>query len=146
MDATWKFLDIYKEFITNGFDLFSFILVTPEIIHAVAPAVERKAGWIYAIVFLVLLIGVNVLVFFITLRIWTLADQFGWFSRRVIRFSVVIGMFLSLGAFQYSVVNSLDYVQRTGAWIKGHAFVIGLLLFFLARLFAFTMAAHERFG
>jgi len=38
---TWHFLDHYKEFIVNGLDLASFILVTPELLRIARPALSR---------------------------------------------------------------------------------------------------------
>lgn len=36
---SWKTIELYKEFVTNGLDLLSFVLVTPEVLRAIGPTV-----------------------------------------------------------------------------------------------------------
>src|SRR5262249_43871965 len=36
---SWKTIELYKEFVTNGLDLLSFVLVTPEVLRAIGPPV-----------------------------------------------------------------------------------------------------------
>src|SRR5689334_18314683 len=42
--AFWEFLERYQDFITNGLDLISFLLVTPELLLLVRPLIQGRAG------------------------------------------------------------------------------------------------------
>ena len=44
-------MDVYKEFVTNGLDLISFMLVTPELLRVFAPAVREAPTFIIYILF-----------------------------------------------------------------------------------------------
>ena len=44
--ALWKSLETYKEFVVNGLDLLSFLLVTQELIRLVQPALARATYYL----------------------------------------------------------------------------------------------------
>src|SRR4029453_10612517 len=42
--ALWAFLERYHEFLVNGLDLVSFLLITPEAVLLVRPFIRGKSG------------------------------------------------------------------------------------------------------
>src|SRR5690242_4664958 len=42
--ALWDFLERYYDFLVNGLDLISFLLITPEIVLLVRPLIQGKSG------------------------------------------------------------------------------------------------------
>ena len=52
----WKFFETYKEFTTNGLDLLSIPLVTPELIRVVQPVLMRLVPITFSVFLTVLLL------------------------------------------------------------------------------------------
>jgi hypothetical protein len=138
----WKAIEQYHDVITNGLDLLSFILVTPELLRFAQPVFKK---FTYGL-------G-GVLIFFVLGLINILFDPIGHLiiAARMgsIRGSIVwlVGAVLLVVLFFYFLKYVLGWWDRkgpeTGIWLSSHAFVIGVSLFFVSRLFGFAAALQQ---
>ena len=139
-EVTWKSLEQYREFVVNGLDILSFLLVTPEILRIARPAVHVATMLIYTIVsvllFLLVITVMSFAIFHILDRdtplpflIWIVAVYFGGMG-----FSVFIG-----GQFSLLTKERVE-------WVGAHALLAGGALFIVSRTFSLIVAAHQLFG
>ena len=137
-----SFLTQYKELLVNGLDLLSFILVTPEIVLRLRPALGEYVSII------VLMIGVlcgAAALFYPFYLLNTYRSDNPW---DLLWLLPAIVMFLLLGTFVYGVILSIvtEGGAEIAAWLGAHTLVVGICTFFLSRLIAFGVAAHDLFG
>jgi hypothetical protein len=127
-EAVWKALDTYKELITNGLDLLSFLFVTSELIRIARPTVT---------IALPIVIGIASMLFWITPLLSLIDAKFG----RTVLILFCGGLFLALivrGGYKFSKKSPPFF-----RWLSEHIFYVGIVLFFVSRLFAFTVATHN---
>jgi hypothetical protein len=147
----WGSLRDNKELLVNGLDLLSFVLVTPELVRVVRPAISRG---VYNAFLGTLLVGGLIVLFRFCTWLWlkaglpvlTIQDPGFWIWREI---SWVIGDFLQI--LLLAVVLFVAYPFRqplidAGSWLAARTFPIGVMIFFVSRVIAFLVAAHERLG
>ena len=129
-------MEKYGDLITNGLDLLSFLLLTPEIARVIAPAVARVTGWIVVIILPVFAIIMIMLVMI------ELAPIFPWVMR-TISLLMLIAMFLYiilvLRKVQYDPADWL--IDMITTRVSKHLFAAGMVLFLVSRLIAFYASA-----
>jgi hypothetical protein len=127
----------YGDLITNGLDLISFLLVTPELVRFAQPV----AQWTSRMVFSILAI--------VAMTVVLLPVGYVYVSIKHIRISPTLLIYAMLAA---GVVTFLlgDYpgniwvsgrIQRFTATVSRHLFALGVTLFFISRLVAFYGSA-----
>jgi hypothetical protein len=135
----WSSLEQYKDFITNGLDLFSFLLVTPQLVKMARTTVSK------IIPFIIFTAGVPIFV----IVNFTKGDIFTFSEGHLISVvnfgSVLLILLLSLignALFTITFISSGGFLD----WLKSHTFILGIIIFFISRMFAFTVAAHQVFA
>jgi hypothetical protein len=128
----WAALERYKEFITNGFDLLSFLLVTPELVRLVRPAFARAF-----VIFSATSIGC--LVAAIPSAIAASIIPFYRVSSAFTVFAPLIALFI--GRWLRPRMNSI--LPMLDALFAKYAFLSGVILFFISRIVAFSVVGHQ---
>jgi hypothetical protein len=123
-------MEKYGDLITNGLDLTSFLLVTPELVRVVAPTATRLTNLAIAVIasFLVaalLLIPVSLI------AIWFQFEGPWWI--------IVLILYLISQGFLSRMSN--DLTDRFSRWVSEHFLALGVALFFVSRLIAFYGSA-----
>ena len=140
--AVWEFLGRYKEFITNGLDLLSFVLATPELIRLLAPTVKQATLFVL-LAFELIMLGV---------LFWGLWRVSGTFSdatavRVLILFGVYCVLFpillYPLLAFPKIMTKAADGMSGGASWVTRRALIFGVATYLLSRFIAFSVAAQE---
>jgi hypothetical protein len=140
MRAVWLALETYKEFIINSLDLISFLLVTPEIIRRTVPAMSKTVHYIIVSALLLLMI------------LWPVSYVIGptplldtIIGQSLFRLSLFWVIFFAwLFGSLYLMIRLSDKINAVfDVWLAHHALLMGVLIFMLCRVFAFTMAAHD---
>jgi hypothetical protein len=138
-EVTWEALQHYKELIVNCLDIFSFLLVTPEILRITKPTLQSGSIFIYTIVFaLIVLSGVTAMTFVIVLMVGqgSTPGLFAWLA----------AMYLGVLGFGGLMVAPLGNVTaKRMQWIAAHALLVGAGLFVFARTYSLTIVAHQLF-
>ncbi len=135
----WTFLARYKEFIINGLDLLSFILVTPKIMRALLPNIENYFLYAFtAIVTICPTVAVIASWNFLTARLPP-GDIPAWISILVV-FSLV-AFFTAIVLLGVKVLEFAE--EKIPDWLAAHAFSVGVLMFLVSRITAFLLAAHQ---
>jgi hypothetical protein len=133
----WKLLDVYKEFVTNGLDLISFMLVTPELLRVFAPAVREAPTFIIYILFFGIL---GSIIYFA----WTHTSSWDAFARLGTWIYWIIYILVMVVTAAIQLVAGVG--ARGEAFIRRHGFLCGVILFLISRLFAFVVAARQVFS
>jgi hypothetical protein len=129
-EEVWATLERYKEFITNGLDLISFLFITPELLRIARLTVNLGIPIIAGVV----IASYN----FVPL----LTDLSARYGRTT---AVLVGTALGAAVIAGLVRKASTRQQPPPPiiqWLSQHIFLIGLTLFFASRLFAFAIAAH----
>lgn len=127
----WAALEAYKDIIGNGLDLTSFLLVTPELVRVFKPLWAKIADtMLYVAVFMMIIVTNIGIVVVVTLarKILPTAESQNHF---------LIGWVIpALGAivFSFPISFLLVYRAQVSTWFSKHAFVMGMLLFFISRV------------
>lgn len=135
MGGLWLSLERYKDFIVNGLDLLAFLLVTPEVLRLILPAVTSLIAYILAVVVttisLIIVLIILVLFFSFLPRI-SIPD---WFASALA--GVLILLHVCVGIWIEGRLRPLSQrlAQRTA--------VAGIFFFIISRGFAFVMATHD---
>jgi hypothetical protein len=131
----------YSELISNGLDLASFLLVTPEILKVIEPTVSRTVAIIIGLAYIGFVTAALVFLLpFVLSRF--LSDWFGWPQKWIFP-ALLIGASIFLGRrlqpWSYETGYNIAYLfGRSGSKIL---LALGIILFFIARLLAFYSSA-----
>jgi hypothetical protein len=129
-EDVWQAAERYRDLITNALDLFSFLIVTPELIRVV-PAVRT----IPFIIFLT-----PVLLVFLLIGIRVLHDAY---HDLISAGDIAIFIFFLCLIVLFCVPVLWDSAVSTSSWVRKHAFLLGVTIFLISRTFAFVIAAHQ---
>jgi hypothetical protein len=141
----WEFLNRYKEFITNGLDLVSFVLVAPRLLRLLAPAVKQVTLFVF-LAFEVIMMGI---------LCWGLWKVSGTFSNSTtIRILISFGIYCvvfpillyPLTAFPKVMEKAANDMSSGAIWFTRQAFIFGVATFLISRIIAFAVAAHQLQG
>jgi|SRR5919199_647931 hypothetical protein len=142
----WESLERYQDFIVNGLDLLSFLLVTPELLNLARPLIQGKAG------IRILRFSVAIFTTYVTMfggnavRLYLLNDL------SALNYAARFFPFLAGAAAAITFDSWKDKLLSAGLWEKFSNFLfsnllfLGVVLFFFARMFAFAVASHRTFG
>ena len=144
--ALWEFLEHYYDFLVNGVDLISFLLVTPEIVLLVRPLIQGKSG------VRILRASAGIFTAYVTMfggntfRLY-MADEFFLLSILARFFPFLAGtfVFITFDFWKERVMSSLSHGKLSSLFSFNLLFV-GAMLFFIARMLAFAVASHKTFG
>jgi hypothetical protein len=120
----------YGDLITNGLDVISFLLVTPEILKVVAPIGTDVIGMAMA---LLASLGLYVLILVIPSLLLT-----GGFPLWVVWATVPLAAAM---IFAFIKLGFYDWVIRVSDHASKHLFALGVVVFFISRLIASYGAA-----
>jgi hypothetical protein len=144
-EAAGQSLDKTKELVTNGLDLISFIFLSPFLVRTFRPVVGS----------------------FSSLLAWSIFGFVGAFAVGVVFQLIVLLLPYTIPDWVHTVVLflgaiviglSLGYAKRFDQWLNARfaepiinvaihkSLLIGIALFFLSRIYAFVLAAHQVFG
>lgn len=144
--ALWAFLETYQDFIVNGLDLISFLLVTPEILILIRPLIQGRSG------IRILRASTAIFAAYVTMfggnatRIY-LAEDFVLFSSIARFFPFLVGAFVLITfEFWRKRLMSLISQGRFPRVFPFNLLFVGAALFFVARMLAFAIASHKTFG
>ena len=136
----WTFLARYKEFIINGLDLLSFILVTPKIVRTLLPNIEKYFTYAFiAILTICPTVAVIAVWNFLTARLPPHGDIPNWIFFLVI-FSIV-AFFTAIVLLGVKVLELAE--EKIPDWLAANAFSVGVLMFLVSRITTFLLAAHQ---
>jgi hypothetical protein len=131
-------LEKYGDLITNGLDLLSFLLVTPEIVRVIAPAASWLMGWMVAV-------GVTLPV--AALAWWRLIGA-DWREFTAPAPWVTVVVCVGVIAIVVPLWHRMGIWKAYGkvardirAIASKHFLALGILLFFVSRLIAFYGSA-----
>ena len=134
LPLVFLYLDTHKDVVTNGLDLFGFILVTPQLLHLM--------DLLLSLIFIIILTSIYILVcagICYTLY-WLIAIA-------MTPVPVIIGIPIGMGALILSVSGMITVLviiidNRRGIWIASgrYMFPTGVTLFFLSRVLALGVA------
>jgi len=134
----WNFLDKYKEFIINGLDLLSWLLMTSEIARVFVPSLYKLLYFVY-FNFITIFIAVPGLVKGLGAK--TAGEQvLAWLLLSIL---FVFGNWFGLRDSLRFVGGTFTLSQELATELSRYAFGIGVLLFLLSRGIAFMLAAHN---
>jgi hypothetical protein len=146
-------LERYKEFIINSLDLISFLLVTPELINLVNPAIGR----VYRVALYVVVgtIG-QIIIFMITLLVVSVFGIIWIFLAALFGYDISAeNLFASLSIYPFVFtsfipttlimmkVGLIEFALTIRDRTPKHLFSVGVILFLTSRVFSFIMAAQE---
>jgi hypothetical protein len=142
----WWFLVKYREIITNGLDLASFLLATPEVARYVSPffAVYAKLALaIFGIGFLQLATVIVISLASVGLTYIKPLESTYIFETHGHIVSTISVMAVSVVALYFIVNSGFLNAQELSTWVSRWALSLGVILFILSRFFAFatSMAA-----
>jgi hypothetical protein len=129
MSEIWKFFEQYKDIITNGSDLISFVLVTPQLI-AFVPGISIVTPIMFLSAWLVAVLTGGTFVFLVIIRSSSVAVN------------IVLGVVVVVVIFRF-IQNFWEITAEASYWMKKRAFVFGIVLFIVSRIFALAVAAHQ---
>ena len=141
----WEFLGRYKEFITNGLDLVSFVLATPELLRLFAPTVKQVTLFVF-LAFELIMLG---------LLFWGLWRVSGTFSESTtVRVVILLGIYCVLFPILLYPLTAFPKIMEKAAigmssgaiWVTQQAFIFGVPTFLISRIISFAVAAHELHG
>jgi hypothetical protein len=144
-----KSFETYKDFITNGLDLVSFTIGTPHVLRLIGPPIIKRG--VRRVIFVIwsLIGGASYFVFFyFVLQMFRrFIDESPVWLQYIEGFACIILAF-SLFAFAWSFISRvlIAILSGTGTLASRHAFLVGVLLFFLSRAIAFLVATYELFS
>jgi hypothetical protein len=134
---TWKWLETYREFITNGLDLLSFVLITPELFRFVGPTIGKLPLRLFRF-------GVTIV------AVWLVASALQLLGLpppgrdAVVVPAIAAVAFAIIIEFLRALASPVEpAVARTGDWMVRNAFMLGVVMFFISRAIAFAIAAHQ---
>jgi hypothetical protein len=146
----WQYLETNREVITNGLDLVSFILITPDLVKYAIPAVEA-----YFRMFIGLLLGVALLfIVDAASHLLNATDYTPWIYG--IYGIIVIATLISIRRVARLILHlnadDPDAADAPGKladllfekYIGKHMFAIAVVLFFLSRCLALSFALSVR--
>jgi len=134
-DETWKWFETYKDFITNGLDLLSFIFATDQLLRIIGPVMGKLPLIIFRTT---RAIGVFLLAAFILKKLG--ASELPSFIAPVISLGLLRLIKVSVDS---STKPAESWMTKAGNVLVPNLFWIGVCLFFLSRIYAFVIAAHE---
>jgi len=142
----WRALEQYKEFITNGLDLVSFLLATPELLRKIKPALEGMPAVLYMSG---LVVGLAYLTYKTPPSALYSAEATlhpdvpqDWESRYG-HFAAWVDYVTSLGTVALVLAPPVALFVRFGASLTKHGLAVGVGLFCLSRLIAFGFAWYD---
>jgi hypothetical protein len=143
----WEFLEKNKEIITNGLDLISFVLVTPELIRHFRSSAASTASYIL-MMFIALLISLPAIFILTAIQQFTYryaaTGWTGFFLYWLIGAILFAPLPFILGDKWEGFFDTLyDKRPDISAWISNHMLLFGVILFVGARLIAFILAIHN---
>jgi hypothetical protein len=122
----------YGDLITNGLDLLSFLLVTPEIARVITPAASELIGAITTVIVGTVVLSPVVLLLSFG-AVWLFPS-----SKWALSGLIVIVVLVSVGSAYLKGQAVVDWVASRA---PKHLFAIGIGLFLLSRLIAFYGSA-----
>jgi hypothetical protein len=131
----WKFLEIYKDFITNALDLVSFLLLTKEVLKVIQPELSNLphnvvSGVAFGALAYIAWIALD------TVGDWSKATPLQTLKYILFSFTMIIIMMAI-------IFFARPGAMRLGTWITRNVVGLGIALFLISRVFAFVVAAHE---
>jgi hypothetical protein len=136
----WQLLEQYRDVITNGLDLISFLFVTPELLRFTQLILGRLTFWIGAIV--TSFVGT----IFLSLFLLAISKAPTTEPPPLIGALLGFGFFATNAGLFYLQYRMMDWWNNKGTLvsflISRHAFLFGVSLFFFSRLFGFIAATH----
>jgi hypothetical protein len=125
----WGFLDSNKEIITNGLDLLSFVLITPELVKFAVPALRFTTTFFMIIAAL-----------FLPVLLFVVGFEFQFLHNYIITTVIVT----TIGIVCARLLRTIGAnAERIIMFLPRHMFVIGCGLFFLSRLLSFCLAIYK---
>jgi hypothetical protein len=136
---SWQLLEQYHDLIINGADLISFLLITPQLVQFIAPALSEIS---FALPLKVLTAFFFLFVFlFFTIALGTVARS-GAAALVVVPF-ILVGTYMLIKVYIRVAKLIGRATSTTTRWFARNAFGFGALLFFISRMLAFTIAARQ---
>jgi hypothetical protein len=133
---SWELLEKYKEFITNGLDLLSFLIITPEIFRLVRPALVRFVPPIYA----ALITAVFYYQIYSIVREVVIEGGVGGWIALILTAPFVLFVAYKGATSLLRMIKDSPAVER---WMNNYSFLLGVLMFLVSRIIAFVVAAHH---
>jgi hypothetical protein len=147
----WQYLEINREVITNGLDLVSFILITPELVKYAIPALKA-----YFRLFIGLLLG-GALIYPLYLivdaagHLLNATDYTSWIFGTIV-IAIGIGIRRVARSILHLNADDPDAADAPGKladllfeqYMAKHMFAIAAVLFFLSRCLALSFALSVR--
>lgn len=127
-EEIWQFLSRYKELITNGLDLLSFILIAPQLTRIGRAVLGAGTLSILMLIFILLMLS-PIAYLVITFRLST-----GWMNV-AFTMSLIVG-----GIILVVIANKLE---KLGRRVADYSFALGVFLFLLSRVVAFMIFIHD---
>ena len=125
-------MEKYGDLITNGLDLLSFLLVTPEIARVITPAASELIGAVATVILGTVVLSPVVLLLSFG-AVWLFPS-----SKWVLIGLIVIIVLVSVGSAYLKGLAVVDWVANRA---PKHLFALGIVLFFVSRLIAFYGSA-----
>jgi hypothetical protein len=141
-EQVWHALQTYKELATNGLDLLSFFLITPELLRVFFPAMKLAAG---LLLFLVVIVW-YILVVYCLIWFWSITglwfDFIGW---RILTMSALafLGPIITFPSLLLLEVMSSPSWDIPTTAVTRISLLAGIATFLLSRIIAFALALHE---
>ena len=138
----WTTLHSYRDVISNGLDLLSFLLVTPEILRFSRPALGKLTYWIGSL-------AIISIIYFVLPAPLPLIPIPGQHVRSPadmppsVAALVLFGTIALFVAVYWLLRLWEDKGHTVGQWASSHAFALGVALFFLSRMIAFITALAD---
>ena len=144
--ALWEFLERYHEFLVNGLDLASFLLITPEAVLLVRPLIRGKSGT-RMLRFSTAIFTTYVSMFAGHTFMAYAASEFAFLNYVARFFPFLAGVFVGITFdFWKNKVMSPGLRERFSSFLSINLLFVGVVLFFIARMLAFAVASHQTFG
>ena len=137
----WSFLVKYREIITNGLDLASFLLATPEVARYVSPffAVYAKLALaIFGIGFLQIISVIIISLASVGLTYIRPLENIHIFETHGHIVSTIFVISVSIVALYFIVKSGFLNARELSTWVSRRALSLGIILFILSRFFAFS--------
>jgi hypothetical protein len=136
--SVWKFLDSYKELITTGLDLLSFILITPEALRFFGTQLKWAA---YFTVAWIVFTSCSV-VFGLLLTVFSSLSGAGIGWNTILSIIWIVGVMMFLR--KTDVISDI-LVVKIEPWFAEHMFIVGACVFMFTRTFAFIVSLHHAY-
>ena len=144
--ALWEFLERYHEFLVNGLDLVSFLLITPEAVLLVRPLIRGKSG-IRMLRFSAVIFTTYITMFAGNTFMTYFVRELNFLSYVARFFPFLAGVFVGVTFnFWKNKIVSLSLRGKLQNFFSINLLFVGVVLFFIARMLAFAVASHETFG